>query len=363
MPVIPESFHSEAYRPARLVVISVVLAALFGCGGRDTEERQDNGPIVEVSSEIACNTCRIDIRRMVTLGEDADELDLTILGNPAKSITMTSDGYFYVAPFMSATRGVFKFDPSGRYIGQIGRFGDGPGAYRGITSIALGENDTLYVFAASPRRLIVFSAEGEYVRSSPLPLDVEMALVMPDGAILAMGNWRVPERIGLPIHLLTTDGDHIHSFGAEDPYTDGWDLSRYRRHLSLGLDNFVWSSPEYPYEIERWDLEGRRQETITRKIDGLGNFFGGQQDEEGLLWLLAVVPNPDLPPAGAPSGRKTAVLIEVIDPVNGRLLAQHHMREYSGSWPCFIGPRTMATKRTLESGLIVYDIWQLRLER
>jgi hypothetical protein len=225
---------------------------------------------------------------------------------------------------------------------------------------------------------------------------VELALALASGEILAMGKRSTPELLGLPLHLLTRTGKSIRTFGDENPIGDPRDISLYRRHISLALEGTVWVSPEFRYQVERWDMDGHLIETIVREAEWFPPrtptveepltrerpiprtpkpmppvFHGAYQDSEGLLWLNSVVTDPDWRkhfeeikaenPRSLPwDGRFYNTMIEIIDPNTGKLLTSQRLPFFN--WG-FAGEKLIASRRTLESGLVVIDIWQLTLSR
>lgn len=74
------------------------------------------------------------------------------------AVVRLSDGRIVVADGGLDSR-LSVFSPEGRYLGRLGREGDGPGEFRFIRSLQVGPNDSLYVFDVSLQRLTVFSAE------------------------------------------------------------------------------------------------------------------------------------------------------------------------------------------------------------
>lgn len=74
-----------------------------------------------------------------------------------------SDGSVVVGSELRAA-GVRVFDSSGHLAQVLGGVGDGPGEFRGIGSIRIGEDDSIYAFDRSQQRLTVFDRAGELVR-------------------------------------------------------------------------------------------------------------------------------------------------------------------------------------------------------
>jgi hypothetical protein len=73
------------------------------------------------------------------------------------------DGTIYVADGIGPR--LRRYDPEGRFLGQIGRVGEGPGEYRRITGLALTPAGELAIFDTSLRRITLFSPSGELLRT------------------------------------------------------------------------------------------------------------------------------------------------------------------------------------------------------
>jgi hypothetical protein len=347
---------------------------------------------IVVTSDITCPTCQIVVDKITSIGVDVDSLDLSFL-LLSSGLIQRGDGTYYVAP-VGQTIGVYEFDSSGHCIRRIGGPGNGPGEYGMVGCITLGLNDSLYVFDWSPWRMSVFSPEGLFIRSVALPLRVEYALTMPNGQILVMGKRSTREYAGLPLHLLTSDGQVLHAFGNINPIFDPRDTWRYRRYISVSNSGTVWSSPEYRYQVEKWSLNGQLIETIIRDASWFPPrdpvieaptiptnrahrvtepepswFRGAFEDDEGRLWLITVTAGSDWRTYNieiGPGHPKTAevddqlydTIIEVIDPSSKRLLASRRLPFYTRG---IVGKNLIAHPRELISGQIIIEIWKLRL--
>lgn len=85
------------------------------------------------------------------------------------AITVTAGGTIVVADQLART--VRAFDGEGRHLWSAGREGSGPGEFGHISAMA-SVADTIVVADGRLARLTVISADGEFVRTSPLPLHV-----------------------------------------------------------------------------------------------------------------------------------------------------------------------------------------------
>jgi hypothetical protein len=114
--------------------------------------------------------------RVVNLSEIATEVKYVYFDTTGNSLLgqisapVYENGYFYLADIQS---GVFKiFDKEGKFVGNIGSKGRGPGEYlRAAGSLISTDSKTgnLYIFADT--RIIEFSPTGKFIREILLPVN------------------------------------------------------------------------------------------------------------------------------------------------------------------------------------------------
>jgi hypothetical protein len=61
------------------------------------------------------------------------------------------------------------YDGRGAYVSAAGREGGGPGEFRSIDGLEVGEGDSIYVFDGRSQRLSIFDARGQLIRDLPVP--------------------------------------------------------------------------------------------------------------------------------------------------------------------------------------------------
>jgi hypothetical protein len=90
--------------------------------------------------------------------------------------------YFVLTP---ADWKINVFSPEGRHTGVLGRKGAGPGEFERAVAVAIGLEDSVFVFDQGNRRLTVFSPSHALVRSHRLDFGPTHQFVpLPDGAFL-----------------------------------------------------------------------------------------------------------------------------------------------------------------------------------
>ncbi len=76
------------------------------------------------------------------------------------------------------------YDGDGRFVRAVGRQGEGPGEFRGLSSLEVGAGDTVRAFDASLGRVSVFGPDDAFVRSVSVPTSTPLSALrrLDDGA-------------------------------------------------------------------------------------------------------------------------------------------------------------------------------------
>lgn len=284
------------------------------------------------------------------------------------------------------------FDASGRYVRTIGRDGGAPGEYRGIASVAPYRRDSLLVLDWGTQRFSVLGPTLAYARGGALPFIPGLSTVaLSDGSFVHHVHRNTPELVGLPLHRLSPDGSLLGSFGSA--------TGRYRpdiphftsRTVAAANASSVWVAPLTAYEIERIDaVSGRVERRLLRNVpwfaDGRTPRFvssapdrppppllvGLRQAPDGLLWVLAAVPDANWR-AQVQTDRGSHgfrildeqgyydTIIEVIDPSSGALLASQRVDQYLRQ---FVDDHLVGTViEDADTGIPRLQVWEVRLVR
>lgn len=94
--------------------------------------------------------------------------------------------------------GLKLFDERGSYVRTIGRPGRGPGEFGQLRELCVAPGDTLIALGYSDRRLAVFDAEGNHVRTARAEGPVWTDPCFPDGSVLIRAGTRPNPRSTLP---------------------------------------------------------------------------------------------------------------------------------------------------------------------
>lgn len=90
------------------------------------------------------------------------------------------------------------YDAGGRHLRTIGRPGRGPGEFGQLRELCVAPGDTLIALGYSDRRLAVFDAEGNHVRTARAEGPVWADPCFPDGSVLIRAGTRPNPRSTLP---------------------------------------------------------------------------------------------------------------------------------------------------------------------
>ena len=368
----------------RFILLPVVTCTTALCVAAGPVRGQ-NGPLPPlVIAERACDTCRLRIEHVTTLGPSPD----AFFAEPW--LVRRADGSVMVGPTADFAR-FAVFSRSGSFLRSVGRRGSALGEFRLIDAAIDGPGDSIYVFDGVNRSLSVLSPDFVYRRGLKLDLRALSAIRLPDDAIVVNAEIRTPELFGLPLHVIApAHGRIVRSFPAADATIEPRQEFAQHRVIALGRDAVVWAGRLDRYEVEAWTSAGRLLRTITRspewwvrngtapyssrdQVRSTARLRGLQVMEDSTLWVLVHVPRDDpdnRPGRVAPRGGKSPAhghesrplfdtVIEVIDLRRGRLLVS---RRFPDQYFGFSGPRQVHSRRITSSGQQVIDTWQLHLD-
>lgn len=339
---------------------------------------------VEISDRPTCPRCEIQRTPLPALGDESGD---GIIESEFSRAVQDSRGRVYLAgPHASQ---ILVFDQQGRFVRRIGRLGGGPGEFNGIGSFHVGPGDSLFVFDNQQSRLSVFTAEGAFVRSLPVPVSPAVTnFVASDGRFIIGRSFGAPELGPHPLHLFDREGRRLRSFGnfsgEARPDVPGF-LSRSLAPAS-GPRPRIWSGHWNTYVIDRIALDTGTRDLVVRRTarwfparrepprelgtvrpdPGIGDI---QEDEAGRLWVLLSIPDPEWRavhrPAGPGDSHDTVTdqqgfydtRIEVLDLKQGRLIAALEIPEHVGR---FSGPQEIGLV-VMEDGVPRFHRWRLTL--
>ncbi len=338
---------------------------------------------MSIPSDVSCISCRIRRDSVGTYGiPDGDGL-----GGLRKSVVRDRDGYVYVATIPGPE--ITLFEPTGRVLRRIGRAGEGPGEFRDVTKLLVDTRGNLHVFDRRLARHTIFRQNGNLVSATGLPVSGfgDVALLQGESIVLNSGAF---DRDNAGYALLRVD-KHGEVTRRADEVTgvrlQQWVMDRVLH--SGAATNRLIVAPANAFVIDVYDANMDRTQRLERKAtwfkgvaaDGVGPSDGlfnvpptsrvlaAWEGDRGVIWVAAVVADPQWEPRERPSGRVTpgsplfarprfVTVIEAIDPASGRVLARDQSRDrlefYDGhAWQALEQP----------DGSLRFVCWRLRLER
>lgn len=162
-----------------------------------------------------------------------------------------------------------RYDSTGKYLGAVGRGGEGPGEFTFPTAIATDAWDDLYV--ASRDRISVFDRDGNFQKEFRHGLSggfIRSINVLPAEAVFICALDIMEQKV---VHKFSLeDGKLVISFC--DSYAVGQHVDvRIEQVYGGGVmdisdDGFICYSQLTPYQIRKFTFDGRLVSQITREL-------------------------------------------------------------------------------------------------
>jgi len=254
-----------------------------------------------------CGECSIVLNAGVQIGGGAGENAV----RHGATLVRRKDGSFIGGPtFSPGMLSVFSKD--GSFRSAFGKFGAGPGEFRFSSTIvmALGPNDSLAVANDRNGRIEVFGPALRYVRSIPFPYDVTSMAFLSSGRLIVSANYRTPDRIGFPLHMIDATGKAVRSFGDTDQRVDPGQPESAMRWIAPVSGSQIWTAELKSYAVREYNASGTLTRQITRQppwfitqprpgfkwpVQRTSTILGIYQDSN-VLWVISHTPNLDAKP-------------------------------------------------------------------
>ncbi len=222
-----------------------------------------------------CGTCRIALRPIFNLGDPRGTGALERRGT--NRVTRDSRGNVIVA---NGGPRLWVFDSEGRFLRALGEGGDIPARDASFTGVLVGRGDSVYVFDPRHQTMTTYSPAYRFVRTTSLEFGVAASVVSLGDRFVANRMVPSPERIGLPLHLISFDGRVLRSFGSESGFFRA-DFGEVLEIRALAPDDAaVWAGWTNQYLVERWDIRGERTQVVRRDVDWFEPWWRSQTDFE-----------------------------------------------------------------------------------
>lgn len=338
------------------------------------------GQVVQIWGQAdACGDC-LELTHTLSVGETDGPGFLEV----TQHISLDRAGQVWVG----LSDNIKVFGPDGRFVRELGRKGEGPGEFRGITEVATDPDGRIHVFDWPNRRNTIFSPDGEILNEWRIPGRVPEAVFLGDGQIVANIVSTNPDMVGLPVHILEPVGGAVlRSLGAEEgEHFNTRERWPGYRNLALGKDGVVWTASRTRYRLRAWDLSsGEKTRVLERTADWFQpnpaeNPPAEEQplpavesigfDSDGHLLVLTAVAALDWKDHMVPkqvAGRIIDqpdsmdgiydTIIEVVDPESGQLLASQRFPDLI--WGCQGGILFGLSEDDM--GVPRVEFWQLKV--
>lgn len=303
-------------------------------------------------------------------------------------IDVMKDGRVLIAEMFSDR--FLIVSPGGKEARWVGRGGAGPGEY-GFVRLVRSDGDRIHVFDQTNARRTVLDEDLNVVHSNPMFVQLQFdGVILGDSAYVVNGTLNTPDQIGYVLHLFDAEGGAMRSFdelpGAYG--VPGGPIAPKDRWLATDRAGRVWSARRQEYRIDLWNpWTGIRELSLVRMADWFparldaaeaepwGPDTPGQPwvsdiaaDADGRLWLAVSVASPEWaecfgesPESGAAEYIEGCVLfdtlVEVIDPVAGRVLASTRLPHHF--WSIWEGLGLSGGYD--EFGFPTFQLWNLQL--
>lgn len=231
----------------RFCTIAVIVASLCAPAAAVAQQVVSR-PITEVRSSAPAIRL-VEVVRLGSLDGAHDAFGRVM------DVALSRSGRIVVAD--DQNHNVVVFGPSGRYVGTMGRKGQGPGEFESPWKVAVDAQDSVFVWDASLARISVFSPDLRFRRSFAVPPQwlVNSLQFLQDGRLLVAAYGR---REPGPLHLLSRSGRLERSFGPRinAPNLSGFEASLLGGSVDVAGQTIVYSAKS-PYEVWFLDLAGR----------------------------------------------------------------------------------------------------------
>lgn len=260
---IPAVMNEATAFSVRLVTLIIALAIGTASSARPVipQVAESAGSELGLKS-VWCPDCKLHISEIAVLG---DAEGPGILKGHVVEARRDSRGRYYLLEHISQSIPVFG--PEGRHLTTIGREGQGPGEFRNVSDIVIGEGDTLYAFDQMNGTLSVFDPDYAFTRSARLQIRPTMFIEPVSRGRFIISSWvRTPERIGFPLHLVDPEGRVEASFGSERGEFRPGQVSPV--NLAVADSGQVWAGHSHRYSVKLWHaFEGRKLRELRREVD------------------------------------------------------------------------------------------------
>lgn len=340
-----------------------------------------------------CTTCRLQVQSKIRLSLPNN--DITRF-----SVTQTNptNREYWVAPVGNTGRNIAVFDSNGLYRRTI--VGVKNRSFGWIRYARFDPDGRALVHDEDARKIFVLAPDQSSHEEIPMDKELHDIVAFADDNFVANAFIQTSKSVGMPLHIFSRSGEVVRSFGETGGVTEPQTQAvRDRRVIAPAGKNF-WAGKVNEYSFDLWSLDGK----LLRSIHSSPSWFvpwsrdpiqpadkerpmtilkAIYQDSDGLLWIMFQLPDPKWAKIQAPNtstdSNKTGsghvdekpittqmrdrlfdTLIEVVDPLNGRLITS---RRFDELLLPFFGDRRVTHLLEDESGTKSLEVWKFTIQK
>jgi len=185
------------------------------------------------------------IEFIVNLSIGEEEGDENYMFTSPRDIDADSQGNIYVLDSREYT--VKKYDPQGKYVKNIGRFGQGPGEFDYPRYLCVSERGNIFVTELLEGKVEVFNQEGEYQKYLNVDRHDRIAVTKDEELVIGDSVFEETEK---------NEIQYFHKVGIYDQQKDeilDFYSQKKPRWDKISSDTFTY---EYPLFV-RWDINSK----------------------------------------------------------------------------------------------------------
>lgn len=239
----------------------------------------------------SCTSCAVVLTPAATISAPQEASELGYFS----TLAVSSRGHVTVSSDDGAK--ILLFGTNGNFVRAFGVKGSGPGEFTRIAKLVYGPQDSLFVFEA--RKVHVFDPSLRFARTHALPGAIQAAVPQSDGSMLVGMQIASEKAHGYPVHLLSSRGQPIKSFGQQgrvshDPRCR---VCNKLVFTSSGIANRIVVSAPNSYAWEVWSSGG--QLLSSYRVDSewfkpwtdTGNWLSGESPKPPSIANVAIDSN------------------------------------------------------------------------
>jgi len=245
-------------------------------------------------------------RELWRLGGDTDDDD-EFFGVISVILTDEEENVYLLD---SQLNHVMIYSPTGEFLREIGREGEGPGEFRGATGMFFTPEGDVAVIQSFPGKIVILTREGDPIGDYPLPEPEGSGFfilvngqswgsnVVLQGGIASMNEQRwQQERYLASVDKTGTEVAKYHSdtrvIDFANPVMDDMAWDTFDRRWTVGTDGRVYAATDYQdYTISVWNPDGTMDRVIEREYTHRKRSADEVQIMENMMGVFAKrIPN------------------------------------------------------------------------